>query len=57
MARLSVRLTDDEERLLARLRDALEMLGWIKATFVRHLIREKSFKSFTTASEVLVDAA
>jgi hypothetical protein len=51
MARLTVRLTDEEERLLAR---RARNAGMKKATFVRHLIREESF---TTASEVLVDAA
>jgi predicted DNA-binding protein len=51
MARLSVRLTDEEERLLAR---RAQNAGMKKATFVRHLIREESF---TTANEVLADAA
>jgi len=51
MAKLSVRLTDEEERLLAR---RARNAGMKKATFVRHLIREESF---STASEVLADAA
>jgi predicted DNA-binding protein len=50
MTRLSVRLTDEEERLLVR---RARNAGMKKATFVRHLIREESF---TTANEALVDA-
>jgi len=47
---LTVRLTDEEERLLAkRSRGA----GMKKATFVRHLIREAPF---VTAADVLADA-
>jgi hypothetical protein len=50
MARLSVRLTDEEERLLAR---RARNAGMKKATFVRQLIRGEPF---TTAGGVLVDA-
>ena len=51
MGILTVRLTEDEERLLAkRSRSA----GMKKATFVRQLIREQPF---ITASDVLTDAA
>jgi hypothetical protein len=51
MARLTVRLTDEEERLLAR---RARNAGMKKATFVRQLIRGESFM---TAGDVLVDAA
>jgi hypothetical protein len=51
MAGLSVRLTDEEERLLAR---RARNAGMKKTTFVRQLIREEPFM---TASDVLVDAA
>lgn len=47
---LTVRLTDDEERLLARRSRAA---GMKKATYVRHLIREQPF---VTAADVLADA-
>jgi hypothetical protein len=51
MAILTVRLTNEEERLLARRsRDA----GMKKATFVRQLIRDEPF---VTAGDVLSDAA
>lgn len=51
MAILTVRLTADEERLLAkRSRDA----GMKKATYVRQLIREEPF---ITGADVLADAA
>lgn len=50
MAILTVRLSDEEERLLAkRSRSA----GMKKATFVRHLIREAPF---VTGADVLADA-
>jgi predicted DNA-binding protein len=51
MAILTVRLTDEEERLLAR---RSKNAGMKKATFVRQLIREVPF---ITAGDVLVDAA
>jgi hypothetical protein len=51
MARLTVRLTDEEERVLAR---RARNAGMKKATFIRQLIREEPF---TTAGEVLTDAA
>jgi hypothetical protein len=51
MGRLTVRLTADEEKLLAR---RSRQAGMKKATFVRHLIREEPF---VTGSDVLVDAA
>jgi hypothetical protein len=51
MAILTVRLTDEEEQLLAkRSRSA----GMKKASFVRLLIREQPFE---TASDVVADAA
>lgn len=51
MAILTVRLTAEEERLLAkRSRDA----GMKKATYVRQLIREEPF---ITGADVLADAA
>jgi hypothetical protein len=51
MGILTVRLTEEEEQLLAkRSRDA----GMKKASFVRKLIREQPFE---TASDVLADAA
>jgi hypothetical protein len=50
MGILTVRLTEEEERVLARRsRDA----GMKKATFVRQLIREEPF---VTAADVLADA-
>jgi hypothetical protein len=50
MAILTVRLTAEEERLLAkRSRGA----GMKKATYVRHLIREEPF---ITGADVLADA-
>ncbi len=50
MAILTVRLTDEEERLLAkRSRSA----GMTKATFVRQLIRDAPF---VTGADVLADA-
>jgi len=51
MAILTVRLTEEEERLLAR---RSQSAGMKKATFVRKLIREEPF---ATAEDVLVDAA
>jgi hypothetical protein len=51
MAILTVRLTDDEEKLLAR---RSRKAGMKKATYVRHLIREEPF---VTGADVLVDAA
>jgi hypothetical protein len=51
MAILTVRLTEEEERLLAR---RSEKAGMKKATFVRKLIREEPF---VTGADVLVDAA
>ena len=51
MAILTVRLTLEEERLLAR---RSKNAGMKKATFVRQLIREEPF---STANDVLVDAA
>jgi hypothetical protein len=51
MAILTVRLTDEEERLLAR---RSRKAGMKKATFVRQLIREEPFVS---GADVLVDAA
>ena len=50
MAILTVRLNDDEERLLAR---RSRGAGMKKASFVRQLIREQPFES---AADVLVDA-
>jgi hypothetical protein len=51
MASLRVRLTDEEERSLARRARNARMK---KATFVRQLIREEPFM---TAGDVLVNAA
>jgi hypothetical protein len=51
MAILTVRLTDDEEKLLAR---RSRKAGMKKATYVRQLIREEPFVS---GADVLVDAA
>jgi hypothetical protein len=51
MAILTVRLTEDEEKLLAR---RSRKAGMKKATFVRQLIREEPF---VTGADVLVDAA
>jgi len=51
MAILTVRLTEEEERLLAR---RSQKAGKKKATFVRKLIREEPF---VTGADVLVDAA
>jgi len=48
---LTVRLTADEEKLLAR---RSRKAGMKKATYVRHLIREEPF---VTSSDVLIDAA
>ncbi len=50
MAILTVRLTEDEERLLAK---RSKSAGMKKATFVRQLIREEPF---ITAGDVLEDA-
>lgn len=50
MAILTVRLTDDEEKLLAR---RSRKAGMKKATYVRQLIREEPF---VTGGDVLVDA-
>jgi predicted DNA-binding protein len=49
MGILTVRLTDEEERLLAR---RSRRAGLKKATYVRHLIREQPFG---TAADVLAD--
>ena len=51
MAILTVRLTDEEERLLAR---RSRRAGVKKASFVRKLIREQPLES---AADVLADAA
>jgi predicted DNA-binding protein len=51
MAILTVRLTDEEEKLLAR---RSRKAGMKKATYVRQLIREEPF---VTSADVLVDAA
>jgi predicted DNA-binding protein len=51
MAILTVRLTDEEERLLAR---RSRKAGMKKATYVRQLIREEPFVS---GADVLLDAA
>ncbi len=51
MGILTVRLTEEEELLLAR---RSRKAGMKKATYVRHLIREEPF---VTAADVLVDAA
>ena len=51
MAILTVRLSDAEERLLAR---RSRGAGMKKASFVRQLIREQPFE---TAADVLSDAA
>ena len=50
MAILTVRLTEEEERLLAR---RSRSAGMKKASFVRKLIREQPFE---TASDVLADS-
>jgi hypothetical protein len=50
MAILTVRLTEEEERLLAR---RSRGAGMKKATYVRKLIRDEPF---VTAAEVLADA-
>jgi len=50
MAILTVRLTEEEERLLTR---RSQSAGMKKATFVRKLIREEPF---VTGADVLVDA-
>lgn len=50
MGILTVRLTDEEERLLSR---RSRSAGMKKATYVRHLIREQPF---VTAADVLTDA-
>ena len=50
MGILTVRLTDEEERLLSR---RSRSAGMKKATYVRHLIREQPF---VTAADVLADA-
>jgi hypothetical protein len=50
MAILTVRLSDDEERLLTR---RSRRAGMKKASFVRKLIREQPFE---TAADVLADA-
>ena len=50
MAILTVRLTEDDERLLARRSRAA---GMKKATYVRQLIREQPF---VTAADVIADA-
>ena len=51
MGILTVRLTEEEDRLLAR---RSQSAGMKKATFVRKLIREEPF---VTGADVLVDAA
>jgi hypothetical protein len=51
MAILTVRLTDEEEKLLAR---RSRSAGMKRASFVRKLIREQPFD---TAADVLADAA
>jgi predicted DNA-binding protein len=51
MAILTVRLTEEEEKLLAR---RSRKAGMKKATYVRQLIREEPFVS---GADVLVDAA
>jgi predicted DNA-binding protein len=50
MGILTVRLTDEEERLLAR---RSRRAGMKKATYVRHLIREQPF---VTGADALADA-
>ena len=50
MAILTVRLTEEEERLLERRARSAKMK---KASFVRQLIREEPFE---TATDVLADA-
>lgn len=50
MAILTVRLTEEEERLLAR---RSRSAGMKKASFVRQLIREQPFE---TSADVLADA-
>ena len=51
MAILTVRLTEDEEKLLVR---RSRKAGMKKATYVRQLIREEPF---VTGADVLIDAA
>lgn len=51
MGILTVRLTDEEERLLTR---RSRTAGMKKASFVRRLIREQPFE---TAADVVADAA
>ena len=51
MAILTVRLTEDEEKLLTR---RSRKAGMKKATYVRQLIREEPF---VTGGDVLADAA
>ena len=51
MGILTVRLTDEEERLLEK---RSKSAGMKKATFVRQLIREQPF---VTGADVLADAA
>ncbi len=51
MAILTVRLTEDEAKLLAR---RSRKAGMKKATYVRQLIREEPF---VTGADVLVDSA
>lgn len=51
MGILTVRLTDEEERLLEK---RSKIAGMKKATFVRQLIREQPF---VTGADVLADAA
>ena len=51
MGILTVRLTDEEERLLEK---RSKTAGMKKATFVRQLIREQPF---VTGADVLADAA
>lgn len=51
MAILTVRLSEEEERLLTR---RSRRAGMKKASFVRKLIREQPFE---TAADVLADAA
>jgi hypothetical protein len=51
MAILTVRLTEEEARVLAR---RSQSAGMKKATFVRKLIREEPF---VTAEDVLTDAS
>jgi hypothetical protein len=50
MGILTVRLTEEEERLLSR---RSRRAGMKKATYIRHLIREQPF---VTGADVLADA-